>query len=189
MCQSEVKPETQPRKVIIVKLLRIIRSELVCSGLSSVRIGHQKRCLAHLSGHHCHFVRIDHRPCSSIGSMLRVPVEKPDEGDDEGVMCPAMTELMPPIFADWTRGIDQPIVPVENRKSRIHALILSLRISSFDHVSSCLLFRKIVWKMWSFFGRSYGMSISNNQINSPNHKPCRADTGKQSSRSTFPIRR
>ena len=34
------------------------------------------------------------------------------------------------------------------------SLIVSLRISSFDQVSSCFLFRKMVWNMWSFCGLS-----------------------------------
>lgn len=39
-------------------------------------------------------------------------------------------------------------------------LILSFLISSFDQVSECSLFRKIVWNTWSFNGLVWSVSFS-----------------------------
>ena len=43
---------------------------------------------------------IDKCPGGSVGGVLGIPVQSPDEGYDEGVMSPTVTQLMPPIFSN-----------------------------------------------------------------------------------------
>jgi hypothetical protein len=124
VCQQEVKVHTQPGEVVFVQLGRVVGSKLVSSRLS--------RDSSNL-------VSVDEGPGGGVGGVLGVSVQSPDERYDKGVMCPTMTQLMPPILSDCRQ-----------QSSRWSDLLMhSFLISSFCHVCSSLLFRKMVWKMWS----------------------------------------
>lgn len=71
--QEQIEPEAQPGEVILVKLFLVVRSKLVSCGLT--RDNGQ-------------FMSVDESPRACKGRVLRVPVEKPDEGNDEGVVRP-----------------------------------------------------------------------------------------------------
>jgi hypothetical protein len=58
----------------------------------------KKHRSAHLSRDDRHLVRINQRPRSGV---RRVPVQRPHERHDKGVVLPGVAELVPPVFADW----------------------------------------------------------------------------------------
>ena len=73
MSQEQVSLERLSRKVILVQIPLISRPEFVsCS----------------LTRYHSDFMSIDQGPCTGEGRVLRIPIECPDERDDEGVVRP-----------------------------------------------------------------------------------------------------
>jgi len=93
VCQHEVQVHTQPCEVVLVQLGRVIGAQLVGS------------CL---SGDSSDFVSVDKRPGGSVSGVFGVSVQCPDERYDKGVMCPTVTQLMPPILSDYyQRRLDE----------------------------------------------------------------------------------
>jgi hypothetical protein len=86
VCQQEVKVHAQPGEIVLVQLGWVVGSELVGSSLS---------------GDSSDFVSVDEGPGGGVGGVLGVSVQSPDERYDKGVMCPTMTQLVPPILSNY----------------------------------------------------------------------------------------
>jgi hypothetical protein len=54
---------------------------------------------------------IDKSPGGGVGGVLGVSVQSPDKWYDKGVMCPTVTQLMPPILSNDSLLLDLVLLP------------------------------------------------------------------------------